>query len=386
VTNASTKTLPMKREETPVKRLLKFLASISVAFLLGWWAFRDTNWQEQWQSLRSANYWWLIPYFAILLTIHVFRTLRWGNLLSGLERVRFRQLNEATGIGFMMLLLLPFWLGAFARPFLIAQRSSIRKSAAMTSVVLERIVDGISIAVLLRMLLFLVVDDTEAVRFARWGANVMFAVFIGALLFLLFVSWQQQRAVALVRAILGRLSLKLALGLGRAVDTFVGSVRHIPRGWQLVSFLFFTAAIWGINGVGMYILGRAFDCSGATGACVPLNLTLVQTYVVLCVLMVGLMIPGAPGMVGTFQAGVKLGLSLFLPGAVLNGTGVAYANAMWLCATGQQVLLGVILLGLGSISFREVAGDLRMEGEAATPPRVLDTRRTARIAGDLAQL
>jgi len=346
-----------------VKRLLKFLASVSLAFLLGWWAFRDTNWQEQWQSLRSANYWWLIPYFAILLMIHVFRTLRWGNLLSGLERVRFRQLNEAAGIGFMMLLLLPFRLGEFARPFLIAQRSSIRKSAAMTSVVLERIVDGISLAVLLRVLLFFVDDDSEAVRFARWGANGMFAVFAGGLLFLLFASWHQQEAVALVRATLGRVSPKLAVKAAGVVDTFVGALRHLPRGWQLVSFLFFTVGFWGINGVGMYILGRAFDCSGATGACVPLKLTLFQTYVVLCVLVVGLMIPGAPGMIGTFQAGVKLGLSLFLPPAVLNGTGVAYANVMWLCSAGQQVLLGVIMMGLGSVSFREVAGKLGMEGE-----------------------
>jgi len=75
---------------TFVKRLLKFVGSILLTVVLGWWAFRDTNWHEQWQSLRSANYWWLVPYLAILLLIHVFRTLRWGYLLSGLEKVKFR--------------------------------------------------------------------------------------------------------------------------------------------------------------------------------------------------------------------------------------------------------------------------------------------------------
>ncbi len=370
-----------------VKSLLKFLLSLALALGLGWWAFRDTNWHEQWQSLRSANYWWLIPYFAILLIIHVFRTLRWGFLLSGLQKVRFKELNEAAGIGFMMLLLLPFRLGEFARPFLIGQRSSIRRSAAMTSVVLERITDGMSIAVLLRLLLFFVRSDSEAVRFARWGANVMFGIFAGGLAFLLFALWHQQRAVRLVRRVLGGASAKLADRAAHVVDTFVGALRHFPRGWQLVGFLLFTVAFWGINGVGMFILSRAFGC-GSGGECVPMQLTLFQTYVVLCVLVVGLMIPGAPGMIGTFQAGVMLGLSLFLPPAVLNGTGVAYANVLWLCQSVQQVGLGIILMTLAHLSFREVAGKLSGEEEQSAAPgtgeaRARSTRHVPGTAADV---
>jgi len=280
-----------------------------------------------------------------------------------MERVGFRQLNEASGIGFMMLLLLPLRLGEFARPFLIGQRSTIRRSAAMTSVVLERIVDGMSIAVLLRVLLFFVKEDTESVRFARWGANVMFTVFGGGLAFLLFALWHQKRAVSLVQKTLGGISPKLAERAAHVVDTFVGALRHIPRGWQMVGFVFFTAAYWGVNGIGMNVLLHAFDCSRVAGACVPMHLTLFQTYVVLCVLVVGLMIPGAPGMIGTFQAAVKLGLSLFLPAAVLNGPGVAYANVAWLCQTVQQIGLGLVLMSLGNVSFRDVAGKLSREGE-----------------------
>ena len=370
-----------------MKSFFKFLLSLALAVALGWWAFRNTNWHEQWESLRSANYWWLIPYFAILLIIHVCRTLRWGYLLSGLEKVRFKELNEASGIGFMMLLLLPLRLGEFARPFLIGQRSSIRRSAAMTSVVLERITDGMSIAVLLRLLLFFVPGDSEAVRFARWGANAMFAVFAGGLAFLLFALWHQQRAVSLVRRIFGGASAKLADRVAHVVDTFVGALRHFPRGWQLVGFVSFTVAFWAINGIGMFILSRAFGC-GPGGGCVPLQLTLFQVYVVLCVLVVGLMIPGAPGMIGTFQAGVMLGLSLFLSPAVLNGTGVAYANVLWLCQTVQQVGLGIILMTLTHVSFREVAGKLGSKDEppAATGTSEVRPRSTRRVPGTAADV
>jgi uncharacterized membrane protein YbhN (UPF0104 family) len=353
-----------------VNRILKFLASLLITVVLGWWAFRDTNWNEQWESLKSANYWWLLPYFAVLLTIHLCRTMRWGFLLSRMERVKFRQLNEAAGIGFMMLLLLPFRLGEFARPFLLNQRSSIRRSAAMTSVVLERIVDGISIAVLLRILLFFVPAGSEQVRLARWGANVMFGIFAGGLSFLLFALWHQGRAVGLVRWATGLVSQSLADKAAHVVDSFVGALRQIPRGWDMAGFVSLTGAYWALNGFGMFVLTQAFSCDAAVGtSCMPLGLSLFQSYVVLCVLVVGLMIPAAPGMIGTFQAAVKLGLSLFLPASLVHSKGVAYSNVMWLCQTTQQIGLGLILMSLANISFRDVAGKLSKEGEPrATSP------------------
>jgi hypothetical protein len=81
------------------------------------------------------------------------------------------------------------------------------------------------------------------------------------------------------------------------------------------------------------------------------------------VLVVGVMIPSAPGMIGTFQAAIRIGLALFLPASVVTAKGLAYANVAWLCQTGQQVFLGVIFMALGHLSFREVAG--KLSGDAA---------------------
>lgn len=340
-----------------MKRAVKLLASLLVTFLFMWWAFRDTDWNTQIASLKAANYAWLVPYFGCLLAIHVFRTLRWGCLLSGLEKVPFRKLNEASGIGFMMLLVLPFRLGEFARPFLIAQRSSIRRSAAMTSVVLERITDGLFVAVMMRALLFFVPTETPEVRYVKWGAWLLFGVFGGGLAFLLFGLWQQERTVRLVRATVGRFAPGVAHKVADVVDTFVGAMRQLPNRTQMALFFLYTALYWGVNGFGMAILANAFG----------LSLTYFQAYVVLGVLVVGLMIPAAPGMMGTFQAATKVGLGLFLPAAVVNASGLAYANVMWLCQTVQQVVLGLVLLSAGHLSFKDIAGKLDKDGGAAAP-------------------
>src|SRR5262245_8196895 len=161
----------------------------------------------------------------------------------------------------MMLLVLPFRLGEFARPFLIAQRSSIRRSAAMTTVVLERIVDGLCIAAMLRALLFFIdaptPDRVELLRFVRYGSNAMFGIFGGGLAFLLFARWHQARAVGVVRRLIGIFSPKLA---GRAADTvnhFVGALRQLPPPREAIGFFAFTFAYWGLNGLGMSLLSNA---------------------------------------------------------------------------------------------------------------------------------
>ncbi len=338
-----------------MNRAVKLIASLLVTLVFSWWAFRETDWHSQVASLKSANYLWVLPYFVILTLVHVARTLRWGCLLSGMERVPFRKLNEASGIGFMMLLVLPFRLGEFARPFLIAQRSSIRRSAAMTSVVLERITDGMSIAVLMRVLLFFVPAEVPEVRYVKLGANLMFAVFGGGLAFLLFATWHQARAVHLVRATVGRLAPGVADKMADIVDTFVGAMRQLPDRRQMALFFLYTVVYWGLNGAGMALLSRAFG----------LNLTLFQAYVVMSVLVVGVMIPAAPGMVGTFQAAIKVGLSLFVPATVVNGSGLAYANVLWLCQTVQQIGFGVVLMSLGHLSFKDIAGKLGKEQQAS---------------------
>jgi uncharacterized protein (TIRG00374 family) len=310
----------------------------------------------------------LFPYVALLTLIHLCRTVRWGNLLTGMEKVPFKKLNEAAAIGFMMLIILPFRLGEFARPFLIAQRSNIRRSAAMTTVVFERLVDGIFIALMLRVMLFFIPVDNDEIRRINWGANLMFAVFGGGFLFLLFARWQHDRAVAFVRAVAGVFSKKLGEKVATMVDGFVGATRQLPDARNLASFFVLTAIYWGLNGYGMSLLATAFDCSGDTsGLCVPMSISFFQGYVLLGVLVEGLMIPAAPGSAGTFQAFIMLGLSVFLSKESLNSSGVAYANVLWVVQLSQQILFGFVLMLLSHQSFRDVAGKLNEEQQAAPP-------------------
>lgn len=351
---------------TRVSRWSRLGLSFLFTALCLWWTFKDTQWEGMWASLASARWVMLLPYLVILTGIHLARTLRWGNLLAGLERVPFRQLNEASAIGNMMLIVLPLRLGEFARPVLIAKRSGIRRSAAMTSVVFERIVDGIVVAVLMRALIFFVPADAPDLGRIEVAADLMFAVFTAGLVFLLVARWKHDFVIGTLRATVGRVVPRLTDRVIHIVDGFVGALRQVPAAKDMALFFFWSAVYWLLNGWGIAVLASAFDCSAAVGqACEPLSLTLFQGFFVMCVLVVGTMIPLAPGSAGTSQLAMLIALGVFLPQTVVHTTGVAWANVQWLAIIGQQIAFGLFYLARSHLSFREIAGELRQTPQDA---------------------
>jgi hypothetical protein len=332
----------------------RLLVSFGLTALFGGWAFRGVQWADLWASLRTADFLWLVPHVVLLQCVHWLRALRWGSLLSGLERVPFRALNASTAVGNMLFVLLPLRLGEFARPILISRRSTISAPAALTSVVLERVIDGVAIALLLEGTLWWLGDDTQTLRYLRWGTHLMLAAFLGLWGVMLLAYWQRALAVRWVRRLLGWLSPGLAERVAGLMDAFVGAVRQVSGRRQFLSTALLTVALWVVNGLAIWVLAVAFGCRGETGTCVPLTLDVFQSFVVLGVTVLVGMIPAAPGMAGTFQAGVKVSLSLFLTADVVNGTGLAFANVLWLATVLHQVALGLLMMVRSHVSLEGV--------------------------------
>ncbi|MEW5737637.1 MAG: lysylphosphatidylglycerol synthase transmembrane domain-containing protein [Myxococcota bacterium] len=350
-----------------MSRWIKLLLSLAITVLAGWATLRGTDWGLMWASLRYANWFVLASYLLVLVVVHFARTLRWGNLLSAQEHVPFKPLNEASAIGFMMLVILPFRLGEFARPFLIAQRSSIRRSVAMTSVVFERIVDGVAVAALLLVLLLFIPSDAPDVGKIRVGGLLTFAVFFGGFLFLLLARWQHDRVIAFLRALFGIVSKKVAEKVVHIVDGFVGALKQLPDRKNMALFLMWTTVYWVINGLGMALFANGLDCSGANGAaCQPLHLTAFQGYVALGAVIVGMLIPAAPGSAGTFQYAITLALGLFMPQNVVKSAGAAFAWSLWIVQILQQIVTGLFFMVRSHLSFRDLAGKLSDQSQQAS--------------------
>jgi hypothetical protein len=317
-----------------VKRFLQIALGLAVSTAALWLTLRGKDLGAIWRAAASADYAWLVPYVLILGVIHLARTWRWGILLEPVAKVPFSRLNAVSAVGFMALMVLPFRIGEFARPYLIAERPRIRVSATLSSVVVERVADGVFTAALLVMTLLAVPDGTPGLHFLRVGGVAVFAAFAGLLVFLVVAYRNRAAAVRFTHRLLDPVSPRVADRVSGMMDAFIHGLRLVPSRRKLAGFFLLTAAYWGLNGWGMAVLARAFD----------IHLTIWQAYTVLGVLVVGVMIPAGPGMVGTFQAATVLGMSLFVDKAVLDTRGTAYANVLWAVQLAFTAGLGFFFL------------------------------------------
>ena len=317
-----------------MKRAVQALAGLAISGVALWLTLRGKDLEAIWQAVLGADYRYLAPYFLILVAIHFIRTVRWGILLEPVAKVPFSRLNAVSAVGFMALMLLPFRLGEFARPYLVADRPRLRVSAALSSVVVERVADGIFTAILLMLTLLGVPDGTPGLHLLRAGGVVVFLIFAGLLVFLIVAHRNRGLAVRFTHRALDPLSPRVAQRVSGMMDAFIHGLRLVPSRRKVVLFFVLTGAYWALNGWGMKVLALGFG----------FDLSPIAAYTVLGALVVGVMIPAGPGMVGTFQAAVVLGLSLFFPPGQVGTYGNAYANVLWLAQVAQQTAFGLVFL------------------------------------------
>src|SRR4051812_49922516 len=111
------------------------------------------DWRALGAAFRTANHLYLAGVVAITVVTYFLRAWRWGNLLAPLARVPLRDLFPATAVGFMTALLVPR-AGEVVRPYLISRRYPIRTSAGFASIILERLLDLITVLTLFALYLY----------------------------------------------------------------------------------------------------------------------------------------------------------------------------------------------------------------------------------------
>jgi uncharacterized protein (TIRG00374 family) len=315
-----------------VKRAVQTLVGLGISAAALAYTLHGKQLDRIWSEMLNADYRWVAPYLVILLLIHLIRTVRWGILLEPVAKVPFSRLNAVSAVGFMALMVLPFRLGEFARPYLVAERPRLRVSAALSSVVVERVADGLFTALLLVLTLLAVPEGTRGLHAFRVAGVVVFLAFATLLAFLVLAYRNRPLAVRLTHRLLDPVSPRVAERAAGMMDAFIHGLRLVPSRRKVAAFFSLTFLYWAINGWGIQIFARSFG----------FDLSLVAAYTVLGVLVVGVMIPAGPGMVGTFQAAVVGGMSLFVGGA--GERAFAFANVLWLVQLLQQVVLGLVFL------------------------------------------
>ncbi len=134
-----------------MKLAINLLLSLGMLSLCMWLVWPDAGVRTQlvaaFEALEFASFApYLAVYVALLVVIQLTRALRWNYLLAPLGvRIPRAPLLAISSVGFMAILALPARLGEFVRPGLMRKRG-ISASAALGTVAVERIVDGLLVS------------------------------------------------------------------------------------------------------------------------------------------------------------------------------------------------------------------------------------------------
>ncbi len=296
----------------------------------------------------SVDLLWLLPYFGILVLIHVMRVIRWKPLLDPIAPLSMAEHNRIGAVGFMAMFLFPLRLGELVRPYLVKKATTklgtpVRMSEVLATVVVERVIDGLVVSLFLFGVLFLLPGEGASADRMKVGAFAALAVFGAAAVLLAGARWQHERTKTFVQMTAGLVSKRLAKGIGRILDDFLRGLRRLPSARTFAGFLFITLVYWALNGLGVWCMLQAFD----------IGIDMIGAYAMMACVVVGMMIPNSPGNVGSFWYFLCLPVGLYGISDAAPRV-IAFGLAVWLMQLTQQTLFGVWFVARGVVSWKGV--------------------------------
>lgn len=311
---------------------------VSAALL--WYALRDLHLGEVWAALKSARYIWLVPGVAVYFISVWFRAWRWGFLLRSIKRVATHRLFPVVVIGYMGNDILPFRLGEVLRAYVLWRRDGINVGATLTTAVLERLFDGLT------MLLFVLFGLLFVPLSAFLSRLVTFAgiIFLSALVVFLFLAsrpeWLRRIAqVVIERAVPARLRSPL-LGLSEGVIAGLASLR---RGGDVLVLFGVTLVVWLIETAKYWLVSLAFP---------DLHLSYVGIMLMGGAVNLLTALPSLPGYIGTFETGITILRGIGAPPASA-GSYVLVLHAILLVPV---TLLGLVFMAIEGVRWTEIGG------------------------------
>ncbi len=318
--------------------------------------------------------WWTVPAYALtFLAMTWFRAVRWRFLLRSFVVIPKRRTFAISCIGFAAILLLPFRLGELVRPYLVREKGKVSLAAATGTVVGERVVDGLFLSGLLAIALVTVphlvpLPETVVglpirVQHVRTSGFVMLGVFATAFVTIFVFYFARDFARRATLAVFGIVSRRLGEKLAEIAEKLANGLRAFGSARDAGGFLLETSVYWLINAFGMWMLAWGCGVVHADGS----PITFGESFALMGMLGVTVLIPGPPGLLGVFHAGIYAGMSMYFPESVVIGAGAAYVFLLYASQLTLSTALGAFFFFTHKAEVRD-AMDARNNESATLPP------------------
>ncbi len=321
------------------RRLLTAPVGILVSILALWVALRGVNLAAAADQLQHAAPGPLVLILGVIAAQLSLRTIRWRALLAIAhppEPIRLVTLLPILLIGYLGNAVLPARLGEPIRAFLAARAEGLDPGIVLGTVVLERVLDTASLAVLAFAAAYALGAPAWLTQAAGIASLAGFVVVVGLLV----------GGLAWVGRLLERVERLLP---SRGIAAAVRFVRFVAAGADAANerpavclALVVSGSCWLLDAVTFWLVGQSLG----------LALSPAVTLLIAAVTVLGTALPSAPGYVGTFElAAVGTATALGVPASEAFSLAVlAHVMAVLPSALGGAAALSSSGLGLRSVA------------------------------------
>lgn len=191
-------------------------------------------------ALGRINFWYL-PFAIVAFWLsYGTRVLRW-QLLFTPYRLRLSKVLGALSIGYFLSNITPLRVGDIVRAYLIATSEHVPVARAVSSVVIERVMDAMTIVLFLVALLPIIPNIPEE---ARSAGTVVGAVGLVSLLALALLSLQRERGIGLLRRLTARVRFLQREFIWRALENLIDGFAVLHSVRPLIGVILWSLAIW----------------------------------------------------------------------------------------------------------------------------------------------
>lgn len=322
------------------------IGSFLVAALLMWLALRGVDFDAMASTFKQANYWWLLPMAAVTLLSHWLRAVRWSYLLDVSPRANDRPSTRPVSRSNAFVSVMVGYMANYAGPRLgelirtgnVARFERMHFSTVFGTVVVERILDMTTFALLLLTVPFIFSDSIVELAHlliqpvVSWlDVTPLWLLIVGLAATAVGTAW-------FVRFLVRGLA-RPDSRIGRMADDFRQGILSLVRTGRAGRMIVQTLAMWMCYGLMAWLPFVLLGQNDLYG------IGIISAWGIMLIGAVGVIIP-SPGGIGTYHFITIQSLSLLF--AMPQEAAASYAL---LTHTGQMLLyvvtgfLGLLFLG-----------------------------------------
>ena len=318
---------------------------------------RRVDLKQSWSALGRLNGPFLLVPLAVFFLNLPLRAWRWQLIFPSSSRPSIGNCLTVLGIGNMANFLLPGRAGDLARCVLVGRAGSLNESSrTLATLAVEKVLDGLA---LVGVMLF----SIWALHPPHWLLDLLsmaILIFGGTLLLLVALRYRTRALIDAVRSGFRVVHLStLEEKFDGLLTSFADGLSAVSSAGQMLTLLLMTAAIW------ITEAGTIWGLARALGLAVSLKSAVVASGI----LGLGLMIPAAPGGLGTYEL---FGTEAFKLAGIAASSALALTVVIHAWVFVANIAVGICLLALKGISLSQLRN--RLEADPGSESTIQPSR------------